>query len=177
MGVVGHDAELPDLSPDGLEAVSLLRRRTLAALDDAAAVDSCDRVTVAALREELTVAELIRATGADESRLNNIASPVQEVRDVFDLMGTKSVEDWATIATRMAAVPAALAGYTTSLQVAAARGDVSAQRQVEAAIVEAHKNVGPSGFFASFVGSATVDGQPLAGVPAGRPGPGGRVGQ
>ncbi len=161
MGVIGHDAELPDLSPDGLAARSDLRRRTLAALGGASPVDSCDRITIAALREELTVAELIHETGVDESRLNNIASPVQEVRDVFDLMGTDSVEGWSTIATRLAAIPDALTGYIASLRVAAARGDVSAQRQVHAGIVESGKNVGPAGFFASFTAAAAVDGRPL----------------
>ena len=56
------------------------------------------------------MAELIRATGADEARLNNIHSPVQDVRDVFDLMPTASADDWAMIAARLAQVPAALAG-------------------------------------------------------------------
>jgi uncharacterized protein (DUF885 family) len=161
MGIPGSEAELPDLSPDGLATVSALRRATLRELDAATPVDTCDRITVAALREQLTVAELIRATGAEESRLNNIHSPVQDVRDVFDLMPVGTVDDWATIAARLARVPAALEGYVASLRLAGSRGDVSPQRQVQAGITEAAKNVGPDGFFAKFIESARIDGAPV----------------
>ena len=77
LGVSGHDDEVPDLSPDGLAEVSALRRRTLAELDEATAVDETDRITVAAASEQLRTDEEIRATGAEEARLNNIESPVQ----------------------------------------------------------------------------------------------------
>jgi uncharacterized protein (DUF885 family) len=154
MGVAGHDHELPDLSPDGLAEVSQLRRRTLAELAATEPVDSCDRITIAALREQLTVSELLRDSGAEESRLNNIHSPVQDVRMVFDLMPTETVDDWATIAARLTQVPAALAGYAASLRLAAARGDVAPQRQVFAGIDEAAKNGAVDGFFAKYVASA-----------------------
>ena len=36
--------------------------------------------------------------------LNNIASPMQSVRDVLDLMPTDSEDQWATISRRIAAV-------------------------------------------------------------------------
>ena len=68
MGVRGHDDELPDLSPDGFAAVSELRHRTLAVLAAVEAVDSCDRITVAALREQLTVSPSCCATAAPRSR-------------------------------------------------------------------------------------------------------------
>jgi uncharacterized protein (DUF885 family) len=164
MGIPGHDDELPDLSPAGLQALSELRCRTLAALAAAPARDLTDRITVAALHEQLTVAELIRATGADEARLNNIHSPIQDVRDVFDLMPTGSTDDWAMIAARLAQVPAALSGYTESLRLAASRGDVSPARQVRAGIVDAGKNTGPSGFFAQFAATAQLDGRELPGA-------------
>ena len=45
-----------------------------------------------------------------------------------------TVDDWATMATRLAAVPRALAGYADSLRYAAACGQVSARRQVLACI-------------------------------------------
>src|SRR5690606_40098603 len=43
-------------------------------------------------------------------QLNNIASPVQEMRDVFDLMPTSTPEHWENIALRLAALPDAAAG-------------------------------------------------------------------
>jgi uncharacterized protein (DUF885 family) len=162
IGLAGHDDALPELTPDWHAQVSGLHRRTLAALDTAEPVDSTDRVTIAALRDVLDVAEQLRAAGADEADLNNIASPVQSVRDVFDLMATNTADDWATIATRLGAVPATIAGYTESLRFAAARGHVAARRQVRAAIEQCADNTGPAGFFAGFArDAAAADGTEL----------------
>lgn len=156
-GIVGYDDALPALDPDWHEQVSALRRRALADLEAAEPADSTDRVTIAALRDQLTVAEDLRATGADEAELNVIDSPLQNLRIVFDLMPSASAEDWSTIATRLAKVSDSLAGYTASLRLAAARGQVAARRQVRACIEQCADNVGPDGFFASFAGTASAE--------------------
>ena len=75
MGIPGHDEDLDDFSPAGHAAHSALRRRTLAALAQAAPVDDIDRVTVSAMQERLTLSEEIHAAGLDEMSLNVIASP------------------------------------------------------------------------------------------------------
>ena len=79
-----------------------LRSATLRALQAAQPADANDRVTIAALRDELEVDGQLRALGEEESELNNIGSPVQQLRDVFDLMptehasstGRRSRADW-----------------------------------------------------------------------------------
>jgi uncharacterized protein (DUF885 family) len=138
-GISGHDDRMPDLSPDGLEENSQLRRRTLAALEAVTPLNANDRITVAALREELTLAEELRATGAEESSLNNLESPVQSLRDIFDLMATDTAEDWGVIARRLSALPGAMDGYVASLRQAAAGGRISPRRQVRAGITQADK--------------------------------------
>jgi uncharacterized protein (DUF885 family) len=56
-------------------------------------------------------------------------------------------------------VPTAVDGYVDSLRRAAARGQVSARRQVAACAEQCTDNVGPDGFFAKFAeGAATTDG-------------------
>lgn len=161
-GLAGHDGELPELGPDWLATRAEIRTRTLAALDSVEPLDANDQITVAALREELGSIAALREAGTEESELNNIASPLQSVRDVFDLTPVASVEDWATVAQRLAAVPTALAGYTQSLRLAASRGDVRARRQVLAGIEQCGDNVGPDGFFVQFAGGATpTDGSDL----------------
>lgn len=155
-GMAGHDSELPDLSPDGLAARSALRVRTLAALATAEPVDANDRVTVAALREELELAEELRAAVADESECNILASPAQQLRDVFDLMPTQTAEDWSTVAARLAGLPDAVAGYRASLRSAAARGVVAAQRQVRRVVTQCGDNVGADGFFARLARDASA---------------------
>lgn len=158
VGVGGHDDELPDLSPDGIAEVTALHRRTLGLLAAVTPVDDTDRVTARGLRDQLETALELSKTGADESSLNNIASPIQAVRSVFDSMPTATEEDWATIAVRLAAVPAALSGYRASLRRAAARGQVSPIRQVRAGIEQSRQNTGPDGFFATFVATVAVGG-------------------
>jgi uncharacterized protein (DUF885 family) len=162
IGLPGHDGELPALHPEWLAQRSEHRRAALRALDAAEPVDSNDRVTVAALRQQLEIEEELRALGTEEAVLNNLASPVQEVRDIFDLNPTASADDWANIAARMAAVPTALSGYLASLRLAAERGDVVPRRQVAAAIGQAESNLGPDGFFAALArGAKAGDGSEL----------------
>jgi uncharacterized protein (DUF885 family) len=156
LGVPGHETELPDLSPDGREQVSALRRRTLAARDATEPRDETDRVTVAALREELGVQEDIRAAGDEQLLLNNIDSPVQNLRMVFDLMRTETADDWAAAAARLARVPEAIDGYLASLRAAAADGRVAARRQVHAAVQQCDEVTGADGFFAQFARAASL---------------------
>ena len=161
IGVPGDNGALPDLTPDWLESVSQLRRSTLAELDAVAPADAIDTVTIAALREELTLREELRAAGTEESELSNIASPVQGVRDIFDLTPTATADEWGDVARRLAAVPRAIGGYIESLRFAAARGHVRARRQVEACIKQAGDNTGPDGFFATFARGAAIEGGEL----------------
>lgn len=157
-GIPGADDRLPDLDPDWHDERAILRRRTLAALDSLAAQDATDRVTVEALRDELGVQEELHAASADLGDLNNIASPLQSVRDVFDLMPTSSATDWETVALRLGAVPRALQGYAQSLRSAAGRGAAPARRQVEMGIAQCAANVGADGFFAGYAAGARVAG-------------------
>jgi uncharacterized protein (DUF885 family) len=157
MGIAGHDARLPALDPDWLAERSAHRRAALRELAATRPVDANDRITIAALTADLSIDEELRDLGTEESLLNNVYSPVQTVRDVFDLTPTASVDDWSTIATRLGAVPASLAGYIASLRYAAERGRVRARRQVEAVIVQCRANVGPDGFFGGYARDAAAD--------------------
>ncbi len=163
-GIGGYDA-LPAFDPQWCEAGSQLRRETLRALAAADPRDDTDRVTVAALRDELEVRERLRELGHDESLLNNIASPVQTIRDTFDLNPTATVDDWAAIGRRLGAIPQAVDGYIASLRFAADRGQVAPRRQVEAGVGQCRGNIGPDGFFGQFAGSAAAgDGTELPGA-------------
>lgn len=62
--------------------------------------------------------------------LNHIYSPVQVLRDVFDLMPTDSDEGWANIVTRLQTMDRPLDGYRQTLQLGMDRSEVVAQRQV-----------------------------------------------
>ncbi|MEE6283090.1 DUF885 domain-containing protein [Georgenia sp. MJ170] len=137
LGLPGHDHELPDLSPGG--GLARVEAATAAIAEIAAtdSVDDVDGVTRAAMTERLQTDVELYLRGEHARELNVISSPVQQVREVFDHMPTATASDWQTIATRLAAVPAAIAGYQESLRHAAGFGQVAAIRQVEACIGQA----------------------------------------
>jgi uncharacterized protein (DUF885 family) len=162
LGIAGYDDQLPELTPQWRASVSELRQRTLAALDRAEPVDANDRITVAALRETLSVEEELRAGGTEESDVKNIASPLQTVRDCFDLMPVETVDDWSQVATRLGSVPTAIDGYIESLRFAADQGQVRARRQIATGIKQCADNSGPDGFFVTFAREARrTDGSAL----------------
>lgn len=129
IGVPGHEREMPDLSPDGPARVADLNRRTIASLEAAPADGEPDRIAKEVMLERMNVAldtydlkEYLRA-------LRNIASPLQGVRQVFDLMPKDTDEHWSNIAARLALVPSALAGYRTSLSLGLAELLQASKRQ------------------------------------------------
>jgi uncharacterized protein (DUF885 family) len=153
LGIAGHDEDLDDFAPSGYAAQSALRRATLAALAQATAIDEIDKVTLAAMNERLGLAEETYAAGLDEMSLNVLASPLQAIRDVFDLMPTETDAHWATFAARMAKIPAALDSYVSSLRAAAPLGLVSPKRQVEACAAQCAALTAPDGYFSRLPGA------------------------
>ena len=155
LGVGGHDAEMTDLSPAGPAARAALRRDTLRRLDGVDPVDEEDVTTLEAMSYLLGTDLELHAAGETQASLNNIASPVQGLRDVFDLMATDTPDDWAAIAARLVGLPGAVAGYVESLREAAGHGRVAAARQVAEAIRQAAEQADPeTSFFPGFVASA-----------------------
>ncbi|WP_418277559.1 DUF885 domain-containing protein [Isoptericola jiangsuensis] len=158
MGLPGHDHELPDFSPAGHEARAEVDRALLRRLDELetageAPVDDVDQVTLAALRERVGLAVEQHEAGDPQRSLNNIESPVQQLRDLFDVAPTGTVEAWENIAARLNAVPQALAGYTESLRWSAERGRVAAIRQVRAAVEQSRDLAGEDSTFTALVRS------------------------
>jgi uncharacterized protein (DUF885 family) len=160
-GIPGHDHRLPGLDPAWHDECSRLRRRTLAALAAAEPADPNDRITAAALREQLEAAEELHGAAEDLADLDNVASPHHAIRNVFDLMPTASAEDWATVVARLGAVPLALRGYAGSLRAAARQGHVVPRRQVAAAIAQCADYGRPDGFFGKLAAAAKTEAGPL----------------
>ncbi len=163
LGVPGREEDLDDLSPAGNAAKSQLRRTALDRLASATPEDDVDRVTIAAMTEQLGLAEERYSAGLDEMALNVLASPLQEVRDIFDLMATDTQAQWHTIAVRLSKIPAALGQYQQSLLAARARGLIAARRQVTACAEQSRDLTAGDGYFAQLVAGATVAGAPLEG--------------
>lgn len=119
LGVKESSSRLPDLSPAGQEALAELARRTLARLDEAerrpGADSDIERRCGRLLRERLTAELAVHEAEEGLRAVGNMATPAHSVREVFTVTPNQSEEDWAAIAERLRAVPAALAGYRESL--------------------------------------------------------------
>lgn len=115
IGVPGHEREMPDLSPDGPARNADLYRRTLVALGEAEAEGDDDRVAKEMMAGRLRLAVDLFEAKEFMRALRNIASPLQGVRQVFDLMPKETEEDWSNIAARLKLVPRTLAGYRQTL--------------------------------------------------------------
>ena len=154
IGRFEHNGRLEDLSPAGHEARYRAAQATLAALEAAEPVDEVDVVTKADLAGDLRLSLELYEAGAHLRDLNVIASPPQDLRSVFDLMPTDTVEDWTLISDRLRAVPAALDGYVQTLRAGIEAGVVPARRQVREVVTQIARYTADNGFFASFAHEA-----------------------
>jgi len=140
LGTRPGDDRLPDLSPAGLAAEGDLLRSTLGELDRVLAEDPSldddpvERRCARLLRERLTAALALHEAGEDLRAVSNLFSPVHSVRQVFSMMPTQGVEDWAVLARRLARVPAAYRGYREALTAGAGQGLFAAPRQVRTVV-------------------------------------------
>lgn len=154
IGINGYDHLVTDYSPAGLDARADLARKTLTALASATPTDDIDKVTIAAMAERLGLDVELHESGWDYADLNVIASPLQGIRDVFDIAATATTGDWENIAARLALLPQALESYTLSLRYGASIDKVAAVLQVEEGIKQAEELSDPdNSFFISFVAS------------------------
>ncbi|MFJ4693888.1 DUF885 domain-containing protein [Streptomyces sp. NPDC088766] len=119
LGVQESSSRLPDFSPAGQEARAQLARDTLAELDEAERAPGADsdieRRCARLLRERLTAQLAVHEADEGLREVSNLTSPAHQVREVFTVTPTETDADWAAVAERLRAVPAALAGYRESL--------------------------------------------------------------
>ncbi len=128
-GIPGHDDEVTDYSPDGVDARADLARRTLQALQGIAVEGDPDRIAAAVMRDRLTSGLDNYDVGAPWRQLAAFDCPITFTRSAFDLCPRDTEDDWERIATRMLRVPESLAGFTRTLQYGLANGHRAARRQ------------------------------------------------
>jgi uncharacterized protein (DUF885 family) len=163
-GIPGYDDRISDLSPEGFRARADLDRETIAALNAEAAADESEQVAKDAMLERLGLAVEFYDAGEATSDLNVLASPLQAVRQVFDLMPVEGEEAQRNLALRMAAVPEAYAGLRRTLLESAKNGHVAARRQVIACAKQCAEWAGRSSTAAQ---ASTQEGAEGAGFYAG----------
>lgn len=143
-----------DYSPEGTDRLVAAGRSTLEALEAATPVDHIDAVTKEDLSRELRLEMDLHEAKWHLRDLNVIASPVQDIRSVLDLMPTDTADEWSVIATRLGAIPSALDGYVETLRTGIAQGIVPARRQVVEVVTQIARYTADQGFFATFAAEA-----------------------
>ncbi|GAA4172703.1 DUF885 domain-containing protein [Gryllotalpicola koreensis] len=162
LGRPGREGEYGDLSPAGHQGAADAARAALAEINAAEAADETDTITKLDLARELELQIEKHEAGFWQRDLNNIASPLQNLRDIFDLSATDTADDWAVIAKRMGNIPAAIRGYIESLRVGMSSGNAPAVRQVRIGIQQADELNARDGFFFTLAnGAKTADGAEL----------------
>ncbi|MBY8878301.1 DUF885 domain-containing protein [Actinacidiphila acidipaludis] len=156
LGAPGSARSLPDFSPAGADARAALARTTLAGLTEAEALpgaqNDAERRCARLLRERLTAELAVHEADEHLRAVSNLNSPAHAVREAFTLMPSETAEDYADIAARLRAVPAALDGYRASLTEGLARDLPAGPRQVETVIGQFTEWVGDGGSASWFAG-------------------------
>ncbi len=121
-GLTGHEGRLTDLSPDGFAERDRLVRTALAEAGSLTPVDEREQVALEAFTERLGLQVEQYDAGVPQSQVSVIASGLHEVRGVFDLMDAEDEEGATLVDARLAAVPATLDGYRSTLAARSGRG-------------------------------------------------------
>ena len=151
----GKLGEWGDFSPAGHEANADAARAVIAELTPVAPMDAVDAVTKDDLLGTLKL-ELEKHELSFELRdVNVLASPVQTLRETYDIMPTDTEGDWANISSRLNSAPIAIGQYIETLRQGIERGVVPAKRQVLEVIVQCRETADPDGVFADLVAGAT----------------------
>ena len=136
---------MPDYSPGGFEARIEHRRRGLDRLAAARPESEHDRLAAAVMREILEDEASLDDAGDWLRPLHVFGSPVQHLREAFDLMTFDTEADWEHAAARMEALPEAAQNLIATLDEGTRRDVMAAPRQALACAEMADKWAGRNG--------------------------------
>lgn len=154
IGYPGGESDMDDYSPEALAQEQKDIKALIGKLEQLNPADDVDLVTKEAMLFSLKGEIETYDSGLAFRSLNNIASPAQGVRDIFDLSPTASSQDWENLASRMRKVGESLRGYARSLEEGAKRGDAPAPRQISEVIAQVEQITTADGFFHNFAKNA-----------------------
>ena len=137
VGISGYDHLLTDFSPDATDERAETARETLRRLAEAPVTDHIDRVTVATMSDSLRREIALADAGERVGECNVIASPLQAVRDIFDLMPTGTSTEREAFVERLAGIDGCVGSMIAGLRHRVAHGPAPARRQVTLVIEQA----------------------------------------
>ena len=129
-GITDYDDQLPDFSPEGTRRHIEATEHALRGLKTLVAGDDIDRLALWVMDERLTTRLSLLESGEAERVFSVISSPLSEIRQVFELMGSDSAEERDVIARRLDQVPASLTSWRRTIEALAERGELPSRRHV-----------------------------------------------
>jgi uncharacterized protein (DUF885 family) len=151
----GKLGEWDDFSPAGHDALAAAARAVIAELSAVEPEDDVDAVTKDDLRSTLQLDLEKHDLNFQLRDVNVLASPVQTIRETYDIMPTETEGDWANISSRLNSAPVAIDQYIETLRLGIERGVVPAGRQVLEVILQCRTTADPDGLFAELVAGAS----------------------
>ncbi len=146
-GIEGHDAEWDDLSPAGVAAQRAFFAELAERARACATPTRREEIAARVLLDECELAIARIDQGDWKADLNNITSPWQGIRLVFDSAPKATIDNWGDIVTRLDSFGEALASYRSALQAGLDEGRVASARQVRAAIEQGRQAAGDGSSF------------------------------
>jgi uncharacterized protein (DUF885 family) len=150
----GKLGEWDDFSPAGHDALADAAKAVVAELSPVAPKDDVDAVTKDDLLSTLQLELEKHDLNFHLRDVNVLASPVQTIRETYDIMPTDTEGDWANVSSRLNSAPVAIDQYIETLRLGIERGVVPARRQVLEVIIQSRTTADPDGLFAELVGGA-----------------------
>lgn len=159
IGIPGQDHRWNDYSPDGAESEADMFRDQLARVRALPpTIERWERLAVRVAEESILDSLAWYGSRENLRELNSIASPLQDMREIFDHMGRGGSEAWENVASRLEGLPTAMGQYRETLETGRREGLAASRRQVLEAIRQASNHAGEASFFEGLPGELAADG-------------------
>ena len=142
LGVPGYDHRMPDYSPEASERSDAAERDVLNRIKAESPDSVRERRCSETVQEEMTRSIDQHSAGLQYSGMNILHSPVQSLRQIFDLMPRSSTADWENIASRMEGIADSIATYQVTLDEGIGKGLTTSKRQTSGCIDQIETWVG-----------------------------------
>lgn len=154
LGVPGYDHLMPDFSPEASDRSNAAEKDVLRRIQAERAGTVRERRCSETVQEEMSWSIDQHELGLHYSGMNILHSPVQSLRQIFDLMPKSSAEDWENIASRMEGIDASLKSYRATLDEGIYQRKTSSKRQTAGCIEQIDTWVGEGDAMPFFDGIA-----------------------
>jgi uncharacterized protein (DUF885 family) len=139
------DSIMPRLAPEAFVARRRARAAALGRLASSDATSPAERILGRVLAERLTSELSLDDAGFTRSLVAPLATPVHQIREVFDVLPHDTPEQWARVAAHLGLVADALDDWAVTLRAAARDGHVASGRQIRTLAAQCERWVAPGG--------------------------------